>query len=267
MLQAVVAETTTNLVTNPSFETNTTGWTAVGGSTTLAQDSTYQRYGAYSLKVTPASGVNDGVYFGLTLATSTSHTATVNVLGANGVPYKVYFWDVTAGTILGSATTWTGAGSWSEQTVTATTGANASVRLYIVKDNDADTTAFYVDGVQVEALGYQTSFCDGDQDGCEWNGTKHGSTSTRDALSRAGGRVYNLGDATLVITELHGAGMAPVDLLSQEQPLLPGALYQRTKVKPRLLTFTFAAQVAGDTTTYHSSRSTLLSYLKPDDLS
>lgn len=265
VLQVVVAEGATNLVTNPSFEKDTDGWTAVGASTALVQSVDYQRYGAYSLKVTPDTGVNDGVYFALTLSASTQYTATINVYGANGTPYQVYFWDVTAGAVLGSATTWTGAGAWSEQTVTATTGANTSIRLYIAKNNSADTTAFYVDGVQVEAKGYATTFCDGDQDGCEWTGAEHASTSTRDARSRAGGRVYNLGTANLTEAALMGAGMPPVRLLAQDQPLLPGALYQRTKVQPRIITVVFAVDGL-DTSTYRSERTTLISRLKPDDV-
>ena len=48
----------TNEIMNPSFETGTTSWTAVGGS--IARVTTQQAVGIASLQIT-MSGANDGV--------------------------------------------------------------------------------------------------------------------------------------------------------------------------------------------------------------
>src|SRR5574341_261227 len=181
----VVPEGTQNLVTNPSLEVNATGYTAVGG--TAVRDATQQRRGVYSLKVTPTAGVNDGAYFEITLLTNKQYTFSVDVLGVNGVPYKIYIYDVTGAVVL-ATTTFTGTGKWQRVTVTATTGANTSHRLYVMKNNSADTGIFYADGWQCEQKAYNTTFVDGDQDGCTWDGAVHASMSTRSAQSRAGGR-------------------------------------------------------------------------------
>lgn len=59
----------TNLITNPSCETNTTGYTAVGGS--LVRSAQYQYHGVYSLAMTPSAGTNsDGGYYGPIALTS-----------------------------------------------------------------------------------------------------------------------------------------------------------------------------------------------------
>src|SRR5689334_3984822 len=75
----VLPDATTNLITNPSVETGLSGYTTVGG--TLGQSSAQQRRGAYALAVTPTAGLNDGVYYALTLSATTQHTFSVDVLG------------------------------------------------------------------------------------------------------------------------------------------------------------------------------------------
>src|SRR3990167_9637069 len=71
----------TNIVTNPSVETNTTGYTAIGGS--IARVITEQRRGAYSLEVTPTTGVNDGEYFGtVSTASGSRYMWEFDFLGA-----------------------------------------------------------------------------------------------------------------------------------------------------------------------------------------
>ena len=47
----IIPAATTNLCVNPSFETNTTGWSA-SGTNTIAQSSDAQMFGNYSLKAT-----------------------------------------------------------------------------------------------------------------------------------------------------------------------------------------------------------------------
>ena len=79
----IVPEVTTNLVTNPSIEIDTTGFTAVGGS--IARDTGQQKREVASLKITPTSGVNDGAYYGtITLTTAKPYTFSVDIKGTDG---------------------------------------------------------------------------------------------------------------------------------------------------------------------------------------
>lgn len=257
----VVPEAATNLVTNPSIEENASGYTAVGGS--VARVTTQQRRGVASLAITPTAGVNDGAYYAITLVAATAYAFSVDVLGVDGVPYKVYIYDATAGVVKGTPTTFTGNGKWQRVTVLATTGANTSHRLYIVKDNSASAAVFYADGVQCEAKTYATTYVDGDQDGCAWGGTAHASVSTRSAQSRAGGRDYDFSSLGVDVLAFSGTGMPPVASLRQERALLPGTEYRGTKAAERVMTLVFLARGAS-LANLHVLRQTLIDAIKPD---
>lgn len=248
-IEIVSPEATTNLISNPSFEIDTTGWTAVGTGTTLAQSSTYQRFGVYSLAVTPDSGVNDGVYYAITLSATTQYTLSVYVRGAASIPYRLRAYDVTAATDLGTQT-FTGAGSWQRVELTFTTGTNTSIRLYVEKNSSASTAVFYMDGAQCEALGYSTTFCDGDQEGCSWKGAAHGSASERSSQTHAGGRLIDPEDVGVKLGTLGGLGMPPVSHNIQEWAQRPGALYRSLKVRPRVISLDAFTQTQSEDALY-----------------
>jgi len=215
----IIPETTTNLVTNPSIYTDATGFTAVGGA--IVRDTTFMRREIACLKITPTSGVNDGAYYGtVSLTSGTTYTFSVDILGVNGEPYKIWFGDTSA-VLKGTATTFTAIGDWERQEVTWACNSTASYRLYVTKNNDNNTSNFYIDGLQCEAKSYATTYCDGNQEGCKWIGAEHASTSTRDAQSRAGGRLYNFDDYGFYIDDMPGIGMPPILHQTQEQPMLP----------------------------------------------
>ncbi len=226
--KVVVAEATTNLVANPSVETNTTGYTAVGASTALARSATYQRRGVYALSVTPDTGAYDGVYYGtVSLTDAIAYTWTFQARAADGITYKAYFAD-TAGNLQGTATAFVGTGAWQLVTVSYTASGTAARRLYVVKDNvSGNTDVFYLDAMQVEAKAYATTYCDGDQDGCSWVGAAHASTSTRRSDAYQGGRVRDLADDySAPVLEASGMGAPPVSIVSQPYALLPGATFE-----------------------------------------
>jgi hypothetical protein len=259
----VVPEATVNLVTNPSFERATTGYSAGGG--TLVRSTEQQRRGLYSGKYTPAASVNDGIYYGLTLSAGTQYTFSLDVRSADTVPMQIYAYDVTAGAVLGTAVTWTGAGAWARKTVTFTTGANTSVRLYVTKNNSASAAPFYTDGWQCEAKGYATTYVDGDRDGCLWAGGAHTSASSRSSQHPGGGRVVDLADYGFRVEEAQGVGMPPITNITSLPALSNGSIFQRTLASSRV--FTLVATVAGSGwSNLHSQRQTLIDWFKPDRL-
>ena len=65
---------TPNLIANPNFETDTTGW-GVGGTNTIARSTTQRKYSTHSLKCTYQDTVGLG-YYGITL-TAVAHTLGV----------------------------------------------------------------------------------------------------------------------------------------------------------------------------------------------
>jgi hypothetical protein len=67
--------TGTNLITNPDFETNTTGWTAYDTGTVLAHDTTHARYNSAAMKLTPGGSTQGSrASWSLTTAPSTPYT-------------------------------------------------------------------------------------------------------------------------------------------------------------------------------------------------
>lgn len=253
----------TNLVTNPSLETATTDWTASGYGASIAQLSTYQKYGLYSLAVTPGAGTDNGVYYGtVSLTSGTTYTASCWVKGANGIPYKIWFAN-TSGTLKGTATTFTGTGAWQRVEVSWACDATTTYRVYITKNNSADTTLIYCDGLQVEAASAATTYMDGTLDGCEWSGTPHASTATRDGESRKGGAIINLSTYDVNVLAEMGVGAPAGRHNVQEQAFLDGGKFQGRKVLPR--TIDIICQLKG--TNYaglYSLRKDLWDVIKPD---
>jgi hypothetical protein len=262
----VVPEATTNLITNPSFETNTTGW-AASGTNTIAKATTQARWGNNSLTCTYQDNTTMASY-GITL-TAAQYTFTAWVYlnstwdgGAISLDIANY---AGAGTDTASNTV-TATGGWYKLTMIFTPVGGDLVGDVIVKTASAATAGrvIYVDAVQLELKGYATTYCDGDQEGCVWDGVTHGSTSTRSAVSRAGGRVKDLeDDYSFKIRRMIGTGMAPVENIMSGRALMAGAEYQRHIPLERY--FTLVSYIKGTSTSnYNSLRQALIADISPD---
>jgi hypothetical protein len=117
----------------------------------------------------------------------------------------------------------------------------------------------------LEVSATATTYCDGDQPGCEWNGTAHASTSTRSALSRAGGRVYDLaGDYGFDVTRAIGTGMPPLSQHLDEYATIPGGEISSYKVHPRVFTLIGFMHSRVGFSTLHDQIQALIDVLKPD---
>ncbi|MBN8867518.1 MAG: hypothetical protein J0H98_08185 [Solirubrobacterales bacterium] len=163
----------TNLVTNPSFETGTSGWATTGGA--LVSGGT----------LTQAQQGYAGEFAGNLVASAADRGAGTNATLASGTAYTLRF---AARKITGSvaslavarATTGLGTVSLSsdwqiyEVAVPATT---AGAHFFNWRANAAGT--FQIDAVCLTAGADSTPYFDGDTPGCSWSGTAHGSTASR----------------------------------------------------------------------------------------
>lgn len=254
----------TNLVTNPSFEIDATGYTAVSSS--LGISATYQRRGRYSLAITPNTGVASGVYFGtVSLTSGTSYAFSADVLGIAGQTYRVQIRS-TGGTVL-AETSFTGVGYWQRKSVTYLETATNSRRLYIIRDAVASTAVFYTDGLLCEA-GNESSYFDGDLKGYirnqadyRWNGKPHTSTSWRSATTRHGGEYVKLSTIGTLLAII-GLGMSPINI-ADTQVMTGGSLYQKSTVDVR--DFTLPMLIYGNKwSDVQASRKTLIDLIRPD---
>lgn len=183
-----LAEATENLCDNPSFETNTTGWTPQG-TNTLEISTEQAKSGSYSMKCT---FVDHGAYaaHGLTL-TAADHTSGLWVYvpsswDGTGLAVRMLYWVGATGVIDGTVNL-----SLRDQWQFVHAHATPVVGdlfgwLQVVETGAAATVGkfIYVDGVQIEAKAYPTPYCDGSLgEGHSWSGTEHASTSSRTITS------------------------------------------------------------------------------------
>lgn len=169
---------TTNYITNPSFEINTSGWTQLTG-TLITRDTTTAAFGSSSLKIT-TDGITAGEGFSSPTAiipTTSSVSISLYMMGQSGV---VTLTAVTAGGAILSTLSVTLTGSFTRYVLNgiSVTGTNIPVTI-LVQTPTAQKLTFWADSAQVEPESPATPYCDGDQAGCTWNGTPGLSTSFR----------------------------------------------------------------------------------------
>lgn len=269
-LSVIVPEATTNLCTNPSFEYGaTTGWATLN---TAAAGITYnwQAHGSAGYSLTPLDGVTEttALYGPVSMASGTTYTASVTIQGKAGLPYYIKI-ETAGGAVLASRK-WIATGLkqriWITYTETATNDRYVSITKGTFTN---DTSVWYLDGLQIEAKAYPTTYCDGDQIGFTldelefwWNGAPGASTSSRSAQTRAGGREMNLLSYGFRLIAILGLGLSALVDQSLEIPGL-GALPQGTGTTVR--DFTVLGQMEGDTPRHlMAQRAGLIDVFKPD---
>jgi len=193
---ALFDETSTNYCTNPSFEVDTSGWTAAG-TATISRDTTAGKFfwGAAAMKVafgaTPAT--TDGVVFANIAAapgdlwTGTAFLLTDQAAGRD-ITFKVEFLNAGLGVIQTNSWTWTIKNSYvrvlggQDLPVAAAPANTAWVRWSFYYSAGAGPFNLWIDGAQFEKNAQPTSYLDGDMGpSYSWSGTAHASTSSRTA--------------------------------------------------------------------------------------
>ena len=202
--------TRTNLVTNPNFETNTTGWIAYFSTGT--RDTTEFYSGTASYKIV-ASGAQP--FFSAevrsSVSPSTQYTLSFYIKATVGTPpaKATINWYTAGGAFIsqtaGTSTTLTS--SWARRTVTGTAPANAAQAYSYVEITSgavAGTTVF-VDAVMLEQASSALAYFDGTYVDAytgytltyqAWNGTANTSTSTTVWGLNTSGTGSALGDTT-----------------------------------------------------------------------
>jgi hypothetical protein len=212
-------EAATNKVLNPIAGT-TGNFTQLAG-TTVSRSSTYAFYGVYSYRI-ESDADNEGISLTLSTLTNAAHYITLFVRGTLPAAWdwSLNDTDYTVPTLIRAVDA-----NWSLYGLAVSAAqATTSTALHI-RQKGAGSGAFFLDGIDVVAADHWTTHVDGDEPGCEWNGTANASTSSRSAYSRAGGRVYDLlTDYKFRVSNMIGAGGAPQVLNTREFATLPGGV-------------------------------------------
>lgn len=248
----VVPVARTNLCQNPSFETNTTNWTAIGGS--IARTTAQQYHGAYSLAITPTAATTDGARFDtVSLTAGSLYAYSAKVLGQAGRTYRLAL--ETTGAVELASVVFVATGRWQWIVGYYAETSTTTRRLTVRKSGGTDILLFYIDGAQVEAIAageLASTYIDGSQQGFVpnqnpvayyWNGTPHASTSARSGLTRAGGMVIPFKQFGFLLAAVIGLGMAAPQNTAVEYARIDGGYDDFTRKPTRQ--FTLSGQIQG----------------------
>lgn len=182
---------TTNLIQNPSFELDTTGWVAGNAATSISTSDAQAWVGGDCLEISRTAQSSPDFIYSATCQGVGSGDATsgqtVTITAYVYIPSASYS-KVTAVSIVatGVASTFvtkpTAADSWYRIRLTAVLSAtldNVQIQFWTDDTHGDGQVVAYVDAVQAEVRTTPSPYCDGDQPGCTWAGTAHNSNSTR----------------------------------------------------------------------------------------
>ena len=271
-LFAIKPKAATNLVTNPSFETVTTGW-ATGGTNTIARSATVARRGAYSCIATYQNTATNLASYAITL-TAVAYVGSLDVYiptAYNGTELVLTFSAYAGATVTDGDLDMTIRDNWQRVTCKITPVGGDLVGSLIIYEAGAAPTAgefIYIDGVQIETGTAATTYLDGDNaetvNGIRqfgWNGAAHASTSYRLSSTRSGGLLVDIADYCKKVN-LRGLGIAPVS--PNEIDLVDGSTrYQGSTLRSRY----FTIEIAFSSTTIgavQANRNALTNLIKPD---
>lgn len=201
---AQIAEDTTNLVQNPSFETGTTNWSSGGGGGAIAVSTERSYAGLQSAKIS-TSGAGNGIYrtvaTWISLANGETLAAQCRAWSEVAAKSQLVIYDDTNTTIRATVTGAL-ANEWEflATTWTNSTGGTVDIRLYIYNLDGGATSDVWYDAIQAEKKVAPTPYCDGSLgENHSWSGTAHASASTRtlSTLTYAGS-VMPLSDITIM---------------------------------------------------------------------
>jgi hypothetical protein len=182
----ITNNTANNLVSNASFETGTTGWAAIGGST-LSQNNNLRYIGNDSLLIaTTTTAGGDGASFGLTtttLASNTQYNLSLYARTDHGQSMSTFEIgradDGTTKTSCATAQTLSGNG-WTRINCTFTTGTTSSTPYIYAKQTDTVARNIYIDAVTLTRVSIlSNSSAEQAFTASDWI-AKAGATVTRD---------------------------------------------------------------------------------------
>lgn len=254
--QFILPEATINHVLNPSAEA-AGNYVALGGAVTRV--TTYSKFGIRSYRVQTAAADQGLRMTNMAPLANATHYVSFLVRGTlppNGL--YVFCGNAVEATLLYAIDD-----EWSVYGRQVGAAQAVGQTAIDIRQTGAGAGDFYIDGIQVEEQSSRTTYCDGDQEGCEWLGIAHGSRSQRSALSRAGGVVTDFDDYFFEIDGMFGPGMSPITLNVDSFAILPGGELNSQKTNVR--SFTLTGWVRGTSLeNLHSHREELIDALKPN---
>lgn len=262
----VVPKYAENQIKNPTFASPdfAEDWAVKGACGVISTVSDESRWGVYSMKVAPVTGVDSVIYYaGLSVENALDYTFSCYVKGVAAQTMRILIAD-SSGTAK-ATTTFTATGYWQRVEVKWTSNANASdYQVHIIRNSVASVLPFYVDGAQFEQNSAATTFFDGYFPGCHWTGSIRNSTSARSDNTGLGGELLCINDYAKILS-VHGFGMGQWNQIMTKMTT-GGDMYQTHIRKSRNVSMVLA-YVGDNQGELQASRKIILDALRPDLLS
>ena len=280
---------TVNLIENPSVEKTLTNWNNI--SAVMTRSLERARFGRAAVKlVTNGILAAEGTrYDHTTTASDTPVTVSVYVRGPEGGQVRLRWVDTGNGLTFRSEEIELQDLFWQRLVVTGHLGPGAAgtIEIFVETPDDPQAITFFTDALQLELLGFVTTYTDGDLELAlprhkgepffEWEGEFHASASSRSGQFRLGGRFVELSEGLapeLWYTVASGLGMPPLRALMTQFVDQDIAEYQRSIPLPRVLQITFWAsklleekvqrEGSANLRPLHRAREALERIVKPD---
>lgn len=182
-----INNTLTNLVTNPSFETNTTGWTVTAGALTrITTDAVFgSACGSFA-----AAASGNVAFIDITALASTTYTYSLYVKGESGKTLLITIQEFAGATSVGitNSAILTANGTWQRISVTRAFGATATTARLRLQNTTVGTHTILFDAALLTTGSATESYFDGNTTGVNdttfaWTGTANNSSSTRTSAS------------------------------------------------------------------------------------
>lgn len=233
------------------------------------------RFGTASLKMqTDGNSQNEGVYARISTLSEEDSLATASAYVRGAGEIRIRMKDDVHGSFQSKVHALHD-DFWQRIEVIGRAGASNDVQVYIETADDIQSVTFYIDGVQLELQEEVTTYCDGDQPGCRWEGAFHASQSTRSIDVASGGKWISLNneEESIYITVIGGIGLPPVVQNFQPTPAVAGGFFDNTRVNERTIQLVIWTVnnlkdkefcPPGEMSKIHALRQQIIDLVKPD---
>lgn len=161
-----IAEATTNLILNPSFQVDLSNWTQSGGTFTRITTDSY--FGSACAKFVSSAAGN--LFYSNQITVLNTESVTVSFWYKSDQTLRVDVNQIGTGPL--ATANFPAASEWTRGSVSYTNSSGGSKTNVAALFYASTTQTFYLDGVQMEKLSYPTPYCDGTMgDGHAWTGT------------------------------------------------------------------------------------------------
>lgn len=191
---------TTNLCTNPSFEIDLTGYTALAGTALSQLDSAL--FGQFSMQVVTDGSVPGEGFIGpeVLVPYVTTGSISLYIFGETG-DLTVSAVAAPNGTVLASTNITLAGGNYQQVVLNGLPLLEGQEMYVLVQTTTAQALTFLVDGVQYEPESPAHPYIDGNQPWCTWAGTPGLSSSSQQYQNMTGafGGMFLDGSCAMVI--------------------------------------------------------------------